>query len=158
MELLVAVIAITGTLLGAFVSGKFQERAAGRTESAARGDQLRRDRLQAVTDLAEVISIHRSLMWRRGDAVIEGAGAERIDDLRAQTQESRSQVTRPLVALRILITDPAVRAATDRMVTLTYAMRDAYTTTDALTRARQDAKNACDDFVEAAAAYFDRTA
>ncbi|MGW7460959.1 hypothetical protein [Streptomyces sp. NPDC054797] len=158
MELLIAVIAIAGTLLGAFVSGKFQERAAGRTESAARGDQLRRDRLEAVTNLAEVISTHRSLMWRRGDAVLEDAGTERIDDLRAQTHESRSQITRPLVALRILITDPAVRTAVDRMVTLTYAMRDAYTTADALARAREDAKTACDDFVEAAAAYFARTA
>uniref|UniRef100_UPI003F4926FE hypothetical protein n=1 Tax=Streptomyces sp. CA-136453 TaxID=3240050 RepID=UPI003F4926FE len=157
MELLVAVIAIAGTLLGAFVSGMFQERAAGRTENAVRGEQLRRDRLEAVTNLAEAISTHRSLMWRRGDAVLKEFPAERIDDLRAQTQESRSRVTRPLVALRILITDPAVRTAVDRMVTLTYAMRDAYTTTDALTQARADAKTSCDDFVEAAAAYFART-
>ncbi|GGZ82918.1 hypothetical protein [Streptomyces rubiginosohelvolus] len=158
MELLVAVIAIAGTLLGALVSGKFQERAAGRTENAVRGEQLRRDRLEAVTNLAEAISTHRSLMWRRGDAVLKDAPAERIDDLRSQTQESRSQVTRPLVALRILITDPAVRTAVDRMVTLTYAMRDAYTTTEALTQVREDAKASCDDFVEAAAAYFARTA
>jgi hypothetical protein len=157
VELLIAVIAIVGTLLGAVVSGKFQERAAGRTESVVRGEQLRRDRLAAVADLAEAISTHRSLMWRRGDAVLKGRSAEHIDALRVQTQESRSQVTRPLVALRILVTDPAVRAAADRMVTLTYAMRDAYTSADALTQAREDAKNACDAFVDAAATYLDHT-
>ncbi|GAA5083322.1 hypothetical protein [Streptomyces similanensis] len=158
MELLIAVIAIIGTLLGALVTGKLQERAAGRTEAAMRGEQLRRDRLDAVTNLAEAISTHRSLMWRRGDAVLKNASTDRVDELRAQTQESRSQVTRPLVALRILVTDPAVRAAADQMVTLTYAMREAYTDADALTQAREDAKNACDAFVEAAAAYFARTA
>lgn len=157
MELLVAVIAIIGTLLGAVVSGKFAERAAGRTEGAVRGEQMRRDRLEAITNLAEAISTHRSLMWRRGDAVLNNAGAECIDALRAQSQESRSQITRPLTALRILITDPAVRAAADQMVTLTYAMRDA-STTDALAQAREDAKTSCDLFVDTAAAYLARTA
>ncbi|MDX3025407.1 hypothetical protein [Streptomyces acidiscabies] len=158
MELWAAAIAIAGTLLGALVSGKFQERAAGRTEDAVRGEQLRRDRLEAVTNLAEAISTHRSLMWRRGDAVLKERSAEHIDNLRLQTQESRSQVTRPLVALKILVTDPAVREAASRMVTLTYAMREAYTSADELTEARETAKTACDAFVEAAATYFDQTA
>ncbi|MEU2078599.1 hypothetical protein [Streptomyces sp. NPDC013489] len=158
MELWAAIIAIAGTLLGALVSGRFQERAAGRTEDAVRGEQLRRDRLEAVTNFAEAISTHRSLMWRRGDAVVKNAPTERIDDLRAQTQESRSQVTRPLTALRILLTDPAVRAAADQTVTLTYAMREAFTTAEELTAAREAAKNSCDAFVEAAAAFFARTA
>ncbi|MEV3926427.1 MULTISPECIES: hypothetical protein [Actinomycetes] len=158
MELIVAAIAIAGTLLGALVSGKFQERAAERGQAAVRGEQLRRDRLAAVTDLAEAISTHRSLMWRRGDAVLKNSPTERIDDLRAQTQESRSKVTRPLMALRILVTDPAVRAAADRMVTLTYDLREAYSSADDLTQAREDAKTSCDAFVEAASAYFARTA
>ncbi|MFJ4343234.1 hypothetical protein [Streptomyces sp. NPDC088915] len=158
MELVVAVIAIVGTLLGALVTGKLQERSAGRTESAARGEQVRRDRLAAVTDLAEALSDHRARMWHRGDALLAGADTELLAGLRAQTQESRSRITRPLVTLRVLITDPAVRAAADRMVDLTYAMREAYTTTDALAQAREDAKTAHNAFVDAAAAFFDRTA
>ncbi|WP_234363956.1 MULTISPECIES: hypothetical protein [unclassified Streptomyces] len=97
-------------------------------------------------------------MWHRGDALLAGADTELLTGLRAQTQESRSRITRPLVTLRVLITGPAVRAAADRMVDLTYAMREAYTTTNALAQAREDAKTAHDAFVNAAAAYFDRTA
>lgn len=46
-----------------------------------------------------------------------------------------------------------MRAAADRMITLTYAIRDAYTTTEELTAAREAAKTAHDDFVNAAARY-----
>lgn len=168
-QLWVGVIAVVGTLLGAVVSGKFQERAANRVEAGARGEQLRRDRLNAVQDLAEAISTHRSLMWRRGDAVLKGSPADRVEALRIQTQESRSRITRPLVGLRLLVTDPAVRTAANRMITLTYAIRETHRTAPEgeearaaavadLTKAREEARQAHDDFVEAAAAYFDRTA
>ncbi|MGW3653995.1 hypothetical protein [Streptomyces sp. NPDC000878] len=48
----------------------------------------------------------------------------------------RSAVTRPLVVLRVLIEDQAVRAAADEMITLTYAMRDAYATSEQLSTSR----------------------
>ncbi|WSQ14922.1 hypothetical protein OG604_48420 [Streptomyces sp. NBC_01231] len=60
-----------------------------------------------------------------------------------------------LVALRVLIKDQAVRAAAEEMITLTYAMRDAYATTEALTSAREAAKV---QFVDTAAGYLARTA
>lgn len=53
----------------------------------------------------------------------------------------------------VLIEDQAVRATADRMITLAYALRDAYASTEALTAAREAAKTAHDDFVNTAAHY-----
>ncbi|MFC9431932.1 hypothetical protein [Streptomyces sp. NPDC056987] len=132
VTLVTAALAIVGTLLGSIVSGRFQERAAERSVRVSHGEAIRRDRLEA--------------------------GSERIEALRGESHMTRSAVTRPLVALRVLIEDQAVRAAADEMVTLTYALRDAYATTEALTAAREAAKGAHDRFVDVAAGYLSRTA
>ncbi|MEK8175032.1 hypothetical protein NKH77_56015 [Streptomyces sp. M19] len=142
-----------GTLLGSVVSGLFQHRAAGRAEKAARTEQLQRDRLEAVTALATAISDHRTAMWARGDAVLKADPPDRVRDLQTLSHATRSAVTRPLVALRLHITDPAVRQAAAEMVNATYAMRDAYATTDDLTQAREAALVAHDQFVDVAAWY-----
>lgn len=117
------------------------------------GEAIRRDRLEAVTALACAASDHRRALWMRGDAALKGAGTERIETLRGECHMTRSAVTRPLVALRVLIEDQAVRAAADRMITLTFAMRNADATTEDLTAAREAAKAAHDDFVNTAARY-----
>lgn len=150
---LTAGLAVVATLLGAIVTGRFQERAAGRQARATHGESIRRDRLEAVTALACAASDHRTAMWMRGDAILKNVGTERIEALRSQSHMTRSAVTRPLVAMRVLIEDQAVRAAADRMITLTYAIRDAYATTEDLTTAREAAKAAHDDFVNSAARY-----
>ncbi|MEU3226828.1 hypothetical protein ABZ695_27210 [Streptomyces sp. NPDC006976] len=157
VTLVTAALAIVGTLLGSIVSGRFQERAAERSVRVSHGEATRRDRLEAVTSLACAVSDHRRAMWMRGDAVLKQAGPERIEALRGESHMTRSAVTRPLVALRVLIKDQAVRAAADDMVTLTYALRDAYATTEALTAAREAAKTAHDAFVDVAAGYLSRT-
>lgn len=149
--MLATIIAIVGTLLGAAVSGLIQHKSAGQTLKANRGEQQRRDQLAAMTDLASAISDHRTAMWMRGDAKLAGADAGRVTELRGKSHVTRSAVTRPLVSLRILVTDPAVRAAADEMVTLTYAMRQADTSETELTEARAAAMNAHDRFVDAAA-------
>ncbi|MFJ5143265.1 hypothetical protein [Streptomyces sp. NPDC088707] len=158
VTLVTAALAIVGTLLGSIVSGRFQERAAERSVRVTHGEAIRRDRLEAVTALACAVSDHRRAMWMRGDAVLKQAGSERIEALRGESHMTRSAVTRPLVALRVLIEDQAVRAAADEMVTLTYALRDAYASTEALTAAREAAKVAHDTFVDVAAGYLSRTA
>ncbi|MEW1552280.1 hypothetical protein [Streptomyces tsukubensis] len=148
-----AALAIVATLLGAIVSGRSQERAAERLLRASHGEAIRRDRLEAVTALACAASDHRRALWIRGDATLTRASTERIESLRGESHMTRSAITRPLVALRVLIEDQAVRAAADRMITLTYAIRDAYATTEDLTTAREAAKTAHDQFVNAAARY-----
>ncbi|TBO58891.1 hypothetical protein EYS09_15030 [Streptomyces kasugaensis] len=161
--LVTAALTIVATLLGAIVSGRFQERAAERQVRVTHGETIRRDRLEVVTALACAASDHRRALWMRSDAVLKGAGTDRIETLRGESHMTRSAVTRPLVALRVLIEDPAVRAAADRMITLTYAIRQAIPAATAdtdreaakqrLTEAREAAKVAHDTFVDTAARY-----
>ncbi|MFF5491554.1 hypothetical protein [Streptomyces virginiae] len=158
VTLVTAALAIVGTLLGSIVSGRFQERAAERSVRVSHGEAIRRDRLEAVAALACAVSDHRRAMWMRGDAVLKQAGSERIEALRGESHMTRSAVTRPLVALRVLIEDQTVRAAADEMIALTYALRDACATSEQLTAAREAAKVAHDAFVDAAAGYLSRTA
>ncbi|MGW1819801.1 hypothetical protein ACWCQM_40375 [Streptomyces sp. NPDC002125] len=153
LGILTTVIAVLGTLAGVIVSGWYQRRSAERAERVARSEALRRDRLAAVTDLAAAISDHRTAMWVRGDAKIKGAAPDRLADLRSRSHQTRSAITRPLVALRVLITAPDVRQAADAMVTATHALRGADTDTDVLTRVRQEALASHDHFVNVAAAY-----
>ncbi|MYS43700.1 hypothetical protein GTY23_21205 [Streptomyces sp. SID5998] len=140
VTLVTAALAIVGTLLGSIVSGRFQERAAERSVRVSHGETIRRDRLEAVTALACAASDHRRTMWMRGDAILKGADAELIQSLRRESHQTRSQVTRPLVAMRVLIT-------------LTYAIRDSFGSTEELTAAREAAMVAHDQFVDTAARY-----
>lgn len=151
--ILTTILAVLGTLAGAIVSGWYQRRSAEHAERVARGEALRRDRLAAVTDLAAAVSDHRAAMWARGDAKLKGDAPERLADLRSRSHQTRSAITRPRVALRVLITDPVVRQAADVMVIATHALREADTDTDVLTRARQEALASHDHFVNVAAAY-----
>ncbi|MGW7400971.1 hypothetical protein ACWGH7_31405 [Streptomyces cyaneofuscatus] len=63
-------LAVVATLLGAVVSGRFQERAAERQICVTHSETIRRDRLEAVTALACAASDHRTAMWTRGDAIL----------------------------------------------------------------------------------------
>ncbi|MEV5774198.1 hypothetical protein AB0L49_23560 [Streptomyces antimycoticus] len=150
--LLTTVIAVLGTLLGSVVTGHFQQRATDRGEAGVRQRELRKEHLHAVTALAEAISAHRSMMWRRGDAKFKG-DLDRYEELRIRSHDTRAAVTAPLVGLRILITDPAVRAAADRMVDATFGMRHQDTDADTLNAARVAALAAHDEYVDVAAHY-----
>lgn len=166
-------IAVIGTLLGAVVSGRAQqraaaqaaqaqERAAERATETAHRETVRRERLDAVCNLADAITTHRIAMWDRGEAMLDGAPAERVQELRDASHATRRAVTSPLTALRVLVEDEQVRAAANRMVTLTYALRDACpvagsvapeereSARDALTTARAAAVVAHDEFVDIA--------
>ncbi|MGW6605476.1 hypothetical protein [Streptomyces sp. NPDC055036] len=146
-----AAIAVLGTLLGSVVTARLQDRTADRTDRTARAQDLRREQLTAVTDLAAAVSDHRRAMFVREEARLTGADENRVQELRDVSHTTRSAVTRPHVALRVVITDQAVRDAADAMVSTTYAMRDASTPT-ALANGRRSAIDAHDAFVDAAAA------
>ncbi|MFE7113194.1 hypothetical protein ACFU9W_44765 [Streptomyces sp. NPDC057600] len=152
--MLATALAIAGTLLGAIVSGLFQQASAQRTHNGARVDQARRDAVDAVTSLATTISDHRRAMWMRADARFTGATEDRVQELRDASHLTRSAVTRPHIALRLHITNQAVRDAADAMVTATYAIRDA-DTIDALAQARTTAIDAHDQFINTAARYLE---
>ncbi|MFG2630382.1 hypothetical protein [Streptomyces sp. NPDC048473] len=146
-------VAVVCTLLGTIVAGLFQHKSAGRAERAATAEQLRRDRLDAVTTLAAAGFDHRRALWMRGEARLRGEPEVRLEELRSASHITRSAITRPLVAVHILVTDPDVRASAQAMVVATNDMHDADTSIKALTAAQSTARTAHDTFVDAAAAY-----
>lgn len=152
--MITTLLAVIGTLLGSIVTGTFQHLAAGRAERAAAAEQLRRDRLDAVTTLAAAGSDHRRALWMRGEAQLRGASNEELNDLRTKSHTTRSAITRPLVALRLLVPDPAVHTTAQVMVVATYDMVDAAASLEELTAAQDRARAAHDRFINAAAAYF----
>ncbi|MEU8316684.1 MULTISPECIES: protein kilB [Actinomycetes] len=160
--LITTISAVLGTLAGAWIASRAQHQAARITADTTRAADLRRDQLAAITALAEAISNHRRTLWQRGTlwhqdrANPDQADPGRLDQLRDQVYATRAAITAPLTALRVLIDDPAVRAAADHMITVTYAIRDA-TTATAVDTARADAVTAHDAFVEAAAHHLKET-
>lgn len=149
IALLAAGIAVLGTLLGAIVTGHIQDRAATRTAGENRRDDHRREQIAAITALATAVSTHRSTMWNRGDAKFREQ-AERHQELRIRSRETRAAVAGPLMTFRLLVTDPAVRTAADRMVDTTFGMRHQDTDPDTLNTAWAAAVAAHDDFVNTA--------
>lgn len=147
-----ALLAVVGTLAGSLLTGLLQHRVARADRADARAEQLRQRRMDAVTALAVALADHRRAMWELMDAVLTGADAQRVVALRDETHRTRSAVTAPAVSLRLLIPDPAARAAADAAVQATYRMRDA-ASLDALQDARRVALGTHDDMVRAAGAY-----
>lgn len=152
--MLTALLAVAGTLLGSIVTGTFQHLSAGRAERAAAAEQLRRERLEAVTALAAAGSDHRRALRMRGLARLRDADEAELEELRARSHATRSAITRPLVTLRLLVPDPRVHATAQEMVVATYDMVDAAGSAEELDAAQEAARAAHDRFVEAAAAYF----
>lgn len=147
--MLTTLIAVLGTLLAAAIAGHYQQRAADRSAHEARHQQLAEDRRAAVVELTAAISTHRATMYHRADARLRDLPDDRVQELRDDSHKTRAAVTKPLITLRLLIGDPAVRAAADHMVTTTYAMRSSMDR-PAITAARQAAVAAHDQFVDLA--------
>ncbi|QIQ06571.1 hypothetical protein [Streptomyces liangshanensis] len=151
--MLATILAVLGTLLGVALSGVFALRTADRAEAVAARQQLRRDQITALTELAAAGSDHRMSMWMRGEAIVAGAPEAQVHELRLASHVTRSALTRPLATVQILIPDPAVRAAATELVHSSYRMRDGSTSTEDLIAAREIARTAHDQFVDRAAAY-----
>lgn len=136
--MIAAIIAVIGTLLGALLSSLMQQRATRLANARADRTAEREQRLTTITELATTVSAHRTAMWAREEARFTGASEERLQELRDRSHETRAAITSPSVQLRLLISDPQVRAAADAAVQATYDMRNA-TDLDTLRQLRSDA-------------------
>ncbi|MGW6458381.1 hypothetical protein ACWF94_21120 [Streptomyces sp. NPDC055078] len=156
IALITAAIAVLGTLLGSIITGRFQERATRAAVTASRGEALRSAQAAAALDLAAAVSDHRRALWQRGKERLDHleAGSARDTELAEEGRRTRAASTRPLTALRLLIQDDEVRAAANRMVSETHAIRGTIGTTPAaLNAAREEATRAHDDYVDTVARY-----
>ncbi|WP_328754589.1 hypothetical protein OHA28_19325 [Streptomyces sp. NBC_00269] len=148
--MLTTIVAVLGTLLGSIATGMFQHLASGRTERAAVAAQLRRDQLDAITQLAAAGADYRRVMRKRGQARLSQASAAHQEQLRNESHVIRSALAQPMTVLQVLIPNPHVYSAARAMVTTALALRDA-TDSDALNAAQEAARAAHYDFVGVAA-------
>lgn len=151
-----SIIAVLGTLAGAVVAGALQQRSARASQIAARDAELRRDRLAAVQALAVAVADHRRAMWVREEARFAGASQARVEELRDASHITRSAITAPHTAIRVLVADGATREAASRAIQATYDMRNAMDLAE-LRSARLRSVGTEAEFVSIAAAYLNGT-
>lgn len=132
-----AVIAVIGTLAGALVSGLLQHRIARSQHESALADQLRTEKVDALTALGAAVADHRLAMWKRTDALFCDAEPERLEALRDASHETRSAISGPDTRVRLLIRNDVVREAATEAIETTYAMRDAAAPEDLQTLRRR---------------------
>ncbi|QGZ52640.1 protein kilB [Streptomyces sp. QHH-9511] len=147
--MLATVIAVLGTLLGAVVAGLIQHRTARTTRDAVRDDQRRNRELEAVAALASALAAHRNAMVTWETLRLSGADDDRLAQLSAEVHAARSAIEAPRVLVAMLI--PALGLAATAAAHASYALRGA-ADTDTLATLRQDAADAAEAFVGAAAA------
>ncbi|GAB3127454.1 hypothetical protein GCM10027160_52140 [Streptomyces calidiresistens] len=140
-------IAVLGTLAGAVTTHLLGARAARRAT-------LRRDQLAAVTSLAAALADHRRAMWVLKAAEVSGAPETRRLEALETTHTTRSAITAPAIAVRVIL-PAAVDTAARSAIAATYAIRDAADAADLADR-RQVALAAAEEFGTAASAYLRR--
>ncbi|MFL4497375.1 pRL2-23 [Streptomyces sp. VTCC 41912] len=112
-------ITTVGRLLGALI--RYFGAAQGRAHDAQVA--RRAEQVDAVTALSVTVSDHRRAMWQHQDAVLTGAPAARVEELRAAQHQTRSAIAQPAVQVALLV--PAARGEADAAVRATYAIRGA---------------------------------
>ncbi|MEU2873773.1 hypothetical protein ABZ769_31990 [Streptomyces olivoreticuli] len=152
---LTSVIAVLGTLAGTGAAYALQQRAAARSERAARQEELRRDRQEAVRALVRALTAHRRNLYTRWKLTCQEAAPGRQEEARWESWSSRSAVSDARVALRMVTGDAELLHRADLAIGCSYALGDVDgTTTQAVMDERGDlARTAHDEFVAAAAAY-----
>jgi hypothetical protein len=120
-----SLIAVAGTLLGSFSTFWFQQKVAQRTETTARQERLRQDRLSACSEFAAAV-----LDWRRAMlAVWFRRDRERTDYHRAYADADRLGAVAESAKFRmlLLLDDPSLRELADsalRRAHSVYSARD----------------------------------
>jgi hypothetical protein len=146
-----SVIAVAGTLAGAGLAAVVQARAGRVQRRETRRDSRRSEVLVAVSGLVSALAEHRLAMWVVGELRLSGAVGEVVAQARAAAHVTRSAVTAPLVTVRVVA--PVLAVLADRAVQAVYGMRHPTGLVELEAR-RQDALEASDRLVEAAAEFF----
>lgn len=144
--MLIALIAVLGTLAGSFMTGALQNFAQRAQRAAEELSARRTAALDAVAALSAALADHRRAMTVREEIRLVGGdwGAAR-----AESHVTRSAVTGPLLRVRLLLPEPA--DAAQHAVQAVYDMR-AVDSPAALQEARERALQAADDLTPAAGA------
>ncbi|MFE7111773.1 protein kilB [Streptomyces sp. NPDC057575] len=140
--MITAIVAVLGTLAGSAIAHLSQRSQLRIADGRAR----RSERLAAVEALATALADHRRAMWVREDLRLRG---EDWAAARAESHNTRSAITAPLLRAQLLLPDVATTA--QDAARAAYELRNADDEI-ALAQSREHAIQQADRFVTTAAA------
>jgi hypothetical protein len=103
-----SVIAVVGTLLGAGITHMFQRRSLERTETSARRERLRQERLDAYCSYAGLLVSLRRVLVSRWYCTTENRPAEEAKEARYRSYDLRSEAQEALFRVLMLTADDLV--------------------------------------------------
>ncbi|MBD0840229.1 hypothetical protein [Streptomyces sp. TRM68416] len=117
-----SVIAVAGTLLGAGVTHAFQRRAQDRTESTARQERLRQERMDAYCAYAGLLVSLRRVLMTRWFCAHENRPADEAEQARHHSYSLRNEAQEALFRVMMLTADESLvrqaKAAFDQVLEL----------------------------------------
>jgi hypothetical protein len=149
-SVLVAVIAVVGTLGGAIVTGFIQHRSAIQREDAARSEHLREERLETCLAFVQSVAEVRGAMSMRWTARDEhGRDSDQYQAAKAEAYRVRVSARSALVRVQLLIDDEELARTAQEALTAAIAVFDAGDEGE-LGERTQHSRDATDAFVAAA--------
>ncbi|MGW2401797.1 protein kilB [Kitasatospora sp. NPDC001664] len=142
-----SIVAVVGTLAGAAVAGRMQNRAATQARTADTAQARRAEVTGAVTALVSALADHRRAQTIRLRALFLTGSPQEADVHTENVHTTRSAVTTPHTLLRIV--SPDLAGAAQNAVDATFALRTAADLDDLAVRRRR-ALDECDRLVAAA--------
>ncbi|MFG3344735.1 hypothetical protein ACGF1Z_06685 [Streptomyces sp. NPDC048018] len=145
-----ALIAVVGTLLGVVATHWFQGRAAERTATLARTEQLRQERIAIYSAFAGAVVDYRQSQNDRWFRARLEPGSEEAEASRHASYRQRTAARQALFRVQLVCDDARVRGLAQSAFETTHCLHEAADDTDRARRS-DEAKEALARFVAAAA-------
>ncbi|MFJ7069412.1 hypothetical protein [Streptomyces sp. NPDC101115] len=145
-----ALIAVAGTLLGVVATHWFQGRAAERTASLTRTEQLRQERIASYSAFAGAVVDYRQSQNDRWFRAHLEPGTEEAEQSRHASYRQRSAARQALFRVQLICDDSETRRLAQEAFVKTHCMHEATDDEDRVRRS-DEAKEALARFIEAAA-------
>ncbi|MFL4491515.1 hypothetical protein ACJ6WD_09675 [Streptomyces sp. VTCC 41912] len=150
---LASLVAVVGTLLGAWVSYSFQRRSVERADRVQGRERLRQEQLAACSAFIGILMEYRKNLYFRWRLKDEDAPAEQQSRERDETYRLRAQAEHALARLRLVVDDAALMRLASDTLRAPSSLRHAEDRADLVAR-RDEVERLHDEFVEAAAFFF----
>lgn len=149
---LASVVAVVGTLMGAWVTYSFQRRAAEQAEQAQNRERLRQEQLAALSGFIGILMEYRKNLYFRWRLKEEEAPEEQRAQERAETYRLRSEAEHALARARLVTDDVALMRLASQALRAPSSLRHAVDRDDLIAR-KDEVERVHDEFVEAVARF-----
>jgi len=149
-----SIVAVAGTLLGAFLAYLAQSRVVARQISEARRDRRREDFIEAASAFADTITRLTQAEYNRSKKRLADDDTPARELARQQTYDRRSDAKFSLLRLQLFSgADAEVASSAEGLLELCRKISDGPDSSDELNARHNEAKQALAQFVREAAAY-----